>query len=110
MTTYTIELASDRGVIDIEADEVTTRQDGSLWLLVATSPPPAKLVPVLILARGVWLQVGSSPLPAPATVPAKAKAETPPPRVLPATAPGRVYRTKQRDSAAEGACRPRVPP
>ncbi len=54
MTTYLVE-----GVrtIRVEADEVTTRQDGSLWVLVATAPKPAALQTVLVLARGEWHSV-----------------------------------------------------
>lgn len=54
MSTYLIEGAR---TIRIEGDEATTRQDGSLWILVANAPKPAPMVPVLILARGQWSTV-----------------------------------------------------
>jgi hypothetical protein len=54
MNTYLIEGAR---TIRIEGDEVTTRQDGSLWVLVAKAPKPAPLVAVLVLARGQWHSV-----------------------------------------------------
>jgi hypothetical protein len=53
MTTFTIALADGR-TAQVEADEVTTRQDGSLWLLKATAPKPAALVPVAIFAARTW--------------------------------------------------------
>jgi hypothetical protein len=53
-TTYLVE-----GVrtIRVEGDDISTRQDGSLWILVATAPKPAALTPVLILAKGEWHSV-----------------------------------------------------
>lgn len=39
----------------MEADEITTRQDGSLWLLRSAAPPPAKLVPVAVFAARTWV-------------------------------------------------------
>ena len=53
MTTYALTLADGR-TTTIDADELTTRQDGSLWLLRAAAPPPDKLVPVAVFARGDW--------------------------------------------------------
>ena len=53
MTDWTITLA-DGSTTAVAADEVTTRQDGSLWLLAALNPRPAPLTPVLVLARGKW--------------------------------------------------------
>jgi hypothetical protein len=38
----------------IEADEITTRQDGSLWVLRSVAPPPDKLAVVAIFSRDVW--------------------------------------------------------
>jgi hypothetical protein len=54
MTAWTITLAPDDRTIHIDADEITTRPDGSLWLLRCDAPPPDKLATVLILARGQW--------------------------------------------------------
>jgi hypothetical protein len=54
MTTYIIEGAR---TIRVEADDISTRADGSLWLLRATRPRPAAMEPVLILARGQWSAV-----------------------------------------------------
>jgi len=50
-------LIAGRRTIRVEADECTTRTDGSLWFLVATAPRPAALVPVLILAKNEWHSV-----------------------------------------------------
>lgn len=55
MTAWTITL-SDGGTYTVEADELTTRSDGSLWALRADLKPRA-LAPVLILARGQWRAV-----------------------------------------------------
>jgi hypothetical protein len=60
---------SDGATIVVAGAEITTRSDGSLWVLAADTPPPDKLKPVLILARGRWHAVhpaGANPLP-PAT-------------------------------------------
>jgi hypothetical protein len=51
LTTY---LVAGRRTIRLEADDCTTRTDGSLWFLRATRPKPAALTPCLILARGQW--------------------------------------------------------
>jgi hypothetical protein len=71
MTDWTVHLTG--GVtITVAADEITTRQDGSLWLLAALDSPPAKLSTVLVLARGQWLAVhraDTNPLPEPAREP-----------------------------------------
>ena len=53
MTIWTIHLFDGR-TTQLEAVEVTTRNDGSLWLLRSVAPPPAKLVPVAILGRDLW--------------------------------------------------------
>jgi hypothetical protein len=47
----------DGGTLAVDADEITTRVDGSLWLLVADAPPPDKLRPVLVLAAGRWRSI-----------------------------------------------------
>jgi hypothetical protein len=65
VTTWSIHLASDRTAV-VEADEVSTRQDGSAWFLRAEKPPPNKLSVVLVIARGEWRAIypaDSSPLP-----------------------------------------------
>jgi hypothetical protein len=54
--TWTIALHDGR-TVQVEADEITTRNDGSLRLLRAAAPPPDKLAVVLVLARGQWLTV-----------------------------------------------------
>jgi len=67
VTGWTVVLA-DGSTATVDADDLTTRADGSLWLLAALNPKPAPLVPVLILARGRWHAVyraGTDPLPAP---------------------------------------------
>jgi hypothetical protein len=56
VTTFIVELTGPR-TARIEADELTTRQDGSLWALVATKPKPAPLEPIAIFARGTWATV-----------------------------------------------------
>lgn len=53
MTTYTIQL-SDGRTAQVEADEVTTRQSGDLWVLKAVAKPPTPLVPVAIFAARTW--------------------------------------------------------
>jgi hypothetical protein len=53
MTIYTITLFDGR-TTQISADEITTRNDGSLWLLRQATPPPDKLVPVAIFAHDLW--------------------------------------------------------
>jgi hypothetical protein len=50
-------LIAGRRTIRVEGDDITTRQDGSLWVLVATAPKPAPLTPALILAKGQWESV-----------------------------------------------------
>jgi hypothetical protein len=65
--TWSIVLA-DAATAVLDADEVTTRADGSLWLLAALDPKPAPLRVVLILARGQWRAAHPSdvsPLPDP---------------------------------------------
>jgi hypothetical protein len=54
MTTY---LIAGRRTIRVDGDDLTVRQSGDLWILRATSPKPAPLTPVLILARGEWTSV-----------------------------------------------------
>jgi len=54
----------DGRTTQLDADEITTRNDGSLWLLRSVAPPPAKLVPVAILGRDLW----SSSVPADADI------------------------------------------
>jgi len=53
VTTYVVSL-SDGRTAQVVVDDLTTRQDGSLWLLRAAAPPPAKLVTCAVFARGVW--------------------------------------------------------
>lgn len=81
MTTYTVQLTDGR-TAQVEADEITTRQDGSLWLLRATAPKPAALVPVMVLAARTW----SSCIPADAAIvitgEPKPARPTPTPRAL----------------------------
>jgi hypothetical protein len=57
MTTYLIEGARS---IRIEADEISSRADGSLWVLRAVEtarPAERKLATVLVLAKGQWTAV-----------------------------------------------------
>ena len=54
MTIWTVTLFDGR-TAQISADEITTRNDGSLWLLRSVAPPPAKLVPVAVLAANEWV-------------------------------------------------------
>jgi hypothetical protein len=54
MTIWTVTLFDGR-TAQISADEITTRNDGSLWLLRSVAPPPAKLVPVAVLAGNEWV-------------------------------------------------------
>jgi hypothetical protein len=80
MTTY---LVTGVRTIRLEADDCTTRQDGSLWLLRALRPKPAALEPVLILARGQWESVmveGANILFIGEPQPASASADKPTPR------------------------------
>ena len=51
---WTITLADGR-TAQVEGDEPTTRQDGSLWLLKAVAPKPAALVAVAIFAARTWV-------------------------------------------------------
>jgi hypothetical protein len=53
VTVFVISLADGR-TGQVEADEITTRQDGSLWLLRAVAKPPAKLEPVAAFAAKSW--------------------------------------------------------
>ena len=62
MTTWTVTLADDQ-TIQVEADEITTRNDGSLWLLRSAKPPPDKLAVVLVLAAGEWSMAQPGPTP-----------------------------------------------
>jgi hypothetical protein len=50
MTTFTITL-SDGRTAAVDGDDITSRSDGSLWILRAP-PKPLPMTPVLILARG----------------------------------------------------------
>ena len=80
-TDWTVFLA-DGTTIQVQADDLTTR-DGALWLLVSDGPPPGKLRPVLILARGRWHAVhpaDTEPSPMPA---AQRPASTPEPPTPP---------------------------
>jgi hypothetical protein len=52
MTAWTITLFDGR-TAQIEAHEITTRPDGSLWALRSVAPPD-KLAPVAIFARDMW--------------------------------------------------------
>ncbi|MFZ0717775.1 hypothetical protein [Mycobacterium sp.] len=56
MTQFTITL-SDGRTVAVQADEITTRTDGSVWLLAAIAPKPQPLTPVLILAARQWTSV-----------------------------------------------------
>lgn len=60
MTTWTI-TCSDGRTVQVEADELTTRNDGSLWALRSAAPPPDKLRPVLVLAGGAWTMAQPEP-------------------------------------------------
>lgn len=53
MTTWTIQLHDGR-TAQVQADEITTRQDGALFVMKAVAKPPAALVVVAAFARGVW--------------------------------------------------------
>jgi len=53
LTTWTVTLFDGRGT-QIGADDITTRADGSLWLLRSVTPPPDKLVPVAVFAHSLW--------------------------------------------------------
>jgi hypothetical protein len=55
MTTYVVTLADAR-TCQVEADEVTSRADGSLWFLRAP-PKPQPLVPTVIFAARTWTTV-----------------------------------------------------
>jgi hypothetical protein len=57
VTAWTVALSENGNTITADADEITTRTDGSLWLLAAAAPPPDKLRPVVVLARGRWIAV-----------------------------------------------------
>jgi hypothetical protein len=56
MTRWTVHLTNGQQV-EAQADDLTTRQDGSPWLLRVVAPKPAALAPLLILARGQWTHV-----------------------------------------------------
>jgi hypothetical protein len=51
--TFTI-ILSDGRTAAVEGDDITTRTDGSVWILKAVAPKPAALVATAIFARGVW--------------------------------------------------------
>jgi hypothetical protein len=53
MTTWTVVLFDGR-TTQLDADEITTRADGSLWALRSAAPPPDKLAVVAIFSRDVW--------------------------------------------------------
>ena len=63
MTLWTVTLFDGR-TAQISADEITTRQDGSLWLLRSAAPPPDKLAVVAVFSRDLW----SSCVPADAAI------------------------------------------
>jgi hypothetical protein len=63
MTAWTITLFDGRST-QLDADEVTTRADGSLWVLRSAAPPPDKLAVVAVFSRDVW----SSCVPADAAI------------------------------------------
>jgi hypothetical protein len=63
MTAWTIHLFDGR-ITQLEADEVTTRADGSLWLLRSAAPPPDKLAVLAIFSHDLW----SSCVPADANI------------------------------------------
>jgi hypothetical protein len=95
MTTYSI-TAADGCTATIDADELSTRQDGSAWFLIAVDRPPAKLQVLLILARG-WKEIRRSDLELDWTPPVDLAGnpeksagwgEQKPPRLLPAIPPG----------------------
>jgi hypothetical protein len=82
VTTYTITLADGRRA-EIVGDEITTRADGSLWVLRAERPPPDKLVPVCVFAARLWRLV--APVGEPIVWDPACDPEPPPkPRLLPA--------------------------
>ncbi|WP_406816190.1 hypothetical protein [Mycobacterium sp. M23085] len=70
MTNYRIRLY-DASTIDVSADELTTRSDGSLWVMVTVETPERRrsalplLRPVLVLARGDWVRVWAADQPNP---------------------------------------------
>jgi hypothetical protein len=53
MTTWTVALSDGRST-QLDADEVTTRADGALWLLRSAAPPPDKLAVVAVFSRDLW--------------------------------------------------------
>jgi hypothetical protein len=53
MTAWTVVLFDGR-TATIDADEITTRPDCSLWLLRQAGPPPEKLEVVAVLAASLW--------------------------------------------------------
>ena len=53
MTIWTVTLFDGRTTA-LEADEITTRADGSVWLLRSVAPPPDKLAVVAMFSRDIW--------------------------------------------------------
>lgn len=83
---FTVRL-QDCSTITVEADDATTRSDGSLWLLQHDEPPRQgmpKLAPTLVLAAREWVAVWPANVPSP-FAPPDDDAEPPndpPPRFL----------------------------
>jgi hypothetical protein len=78
----------DGQTCDVEADEATTRADGSAWFLQALRPPPAALEAVVGFARGQWLRAvrdDASVVFVTATRGSQQTPEQKPQRLLPAT-------------------------
>jgi hypothetical protein len=77
MTTYLIQLSDGRAAT-IEADEVTTLADGSLWLMRSVAPKPSPPKTIAIIAARQWTSCTAADAhvlitgePAPASTPAK---------------------------------------
>ncbi|GAA4296806.1 hypothetical protein [Mycobacterium paraffinicum] len=77
MTAYRVKLRQDCATVEIDADEITTRADGSLWVLVAAGgqerggrlPALPKLEPLVVLARGQWVAFWRADHPSPFAAP-----------------------------------------
>jgi len=59
MSTYRVELSSG-AQLEVEADELSTRDSGSLWFLKHT-PPSRPMETVLVLNARVWKSVCVAP-------------------------------------------------
>lgn len=87
MTVFRVRLP-DCSTIEIACVELTTRADGSLWLLAASDTaergrPSAlpKLRPVLVLGRGKWVAAWPADGPDPFAAPAEQQPEPRPARL-----------------------------